>query len=368
MNPYNDSLLKNTWQTIAFQNHFRPTATPGLPDMPLLYPPFALMFFVPFALIPYRIACLMWWAMLMLSVVGYCLVLPRIFNRRLSGKSSLVKSLEVALLLLAFKTSLMILVCGQPCWIFFFASIGALWANQRKHPLLSGIMLGLAAIKINLALPIYLVMCFRKSWKTLSIALIMLLITSSIFFVLLPRPLEAFNSYFAQVSHFQNARLLTNHVSYSFSQLSALFAAFTILQENHVQLLTICLLCMFFICTGILYLKKKRPSEIELLFLSFFAISLCTYVQYYDFVYLVGLGYFYIFTLGSKFHRTVLFVVNVQFFIPIVGIVLKFNMPMNFFAKIVVANLPLLAIANFSLLFYYVLTGKTRIDFRGAAV
>lgn len=359
-NPYNDSLIKITWQSVASQNHFKPTYMPGLPDAPLLYPPFSIAFFLPFAFLPYRAAYSIWWALILLSVAGYCLLLPRIFNRQYIGRSAFIKSIEVAMLLLTFKTTFTIMLSGQPCVIFFFASIAALWADNKKHTLLSGLMLGLAAIKINIALPVYLVFYFRKSWKPLIIAFAVIFANLCIFLFSVPDMLECFDSYFTMLNLYQNALLLDNHLNYSSSQISSLVNAFTYPDRIQLHLLTISLLFILFICAIILYIKKKKPVKIEFLFLSFFAIALLTYVKYYDFAFLAGLGYFYLFNMNSKYLKSIFFIINLPLFVPVVGLILQFNLPMNFFTKIALVHLPLIVVADSALIYYYILKGKSR--------
>jgi hypothetical protein len=224
-------------------------------------------------------------------------------------------------------------------------------------------MLGLAAIKINIALPVYLVFYFRKSWKPLTIAFAVILANLCVFLFSVPDTLECFGSYFTMLNLYQNALLLNNHLNYSSSQISSLVNAFAYPVKIQLHLLTISLLFILFICAIILYIKKKKPVKIEFLFLSFFAIALLTYVKYYDFAFLAGLGYFYLFNMNSKYLKSIFFIVNLPLFVPVVGLILQLNLPMNFFTKIALVHLPLIIMADSALIYYHILKGKSRFDF-----
>lgn len=163
--PYDDAALKARWIDIAAGDAALQAATlPGLPNNPLLYPPWALPLFTPFILLPFKAAAWCWYALslvlLLLSVAAVAAAMPE-------GKGHW---LTLLLLVFAFKGTLHAWQVGQPVFLCIAALLWAWRFDAQGRALPAGLLLGIAAFKITLALPLGLLWIMRRRWKGLAVA------------------------------------------------------------------------------------------------------------------------------------------------------------------------------------------------------
>lgn len=186
-NPYDDRLLKQTWLDTARREGFTGLSLPGLPNTPLVYPPWALPLFVPFAALPWLAAAPVWYTLVAALLLSTVLLLAGL----VPGAPRIVAACDLLALALAFKAIDWAALVGQP--LFLCLALGAaswaLSAGGRDVP--AGIALGMAAFKIHLALPFVLLALVRRAPRTLVVGALTVAVLSGIFLRLCDDPAVA---------------------------------------------------------------------------------------------------------------------------------------------------------------------------------
>jgi hypothetical protein len=186
-NPYNDRLLKQTWLDTARREGFTGLSLPGLPNTPLVYPPWALPLFVPFAALPWLAAVPVWYTLVAALLLSTVLLLAGL----VPGAPRIVAACDLLALALGFKAIDWAALVGQP--LFLCLALGtaswALSAGGRDVP--AGIALGMAAFKIHLALPFVLLALVRRAPRTLVVGALTVAVLSGIFLRLCDDPAAA---------------------------------------------------------------------------------------------------------------------------------------------------------------------------------
>jgi hypothetical protein len=186
-NPYDDRLLKQTWIDTARREGFTGLSLPGLPNTPLVYPPWALPLFVPFAALPWLAAAPVWYTFLAALLLSTVLLLAGL----VPGAPRIVAACDLLALALGFKAIDWAALVGQP--LFLCLALGAAsWAlSARGRDVPAGIALGMVAFKIHLALPFALLAVFRRKPRTLIAAVLTVAVLGSIFVGLCDNPASA---------------------------------------------------------------------------------------------------------------------------------------------------------------------------------
>jgi hypothetical protein len=169
-NPYNDSLLKTEWQNIATQNKLNTTKPPGFKDCGMIYPFWSIPILVPYYLFSWPVAKQIIWLLswLFIFIIAW-----------FASKSFHIKALNFWFwlhIILAFKSSLVAVTLGQPLLMSMAAIMASWYFYTKNKEALSGLLLGIAMLKVTLCIPFVVLFLANKKWK--------LLIFSSIFPVL----------------------------------------------------------------------------------------------------------------------------------------------------------------------------------------
>lgn len=121
--------------------------------LPWLYPPIFLLVIIPFALLPFNVALLLW--------LGLTLALMIFAASRM-----LPKRKKMAIMLLGFPGIFLNFRWGQNGFLSA-ALLGFAIATMETSPVFSGVMIGLLAYKPQMAILPFFVLLVTKNWKAL---------------------------------------------------------------------------------------------------------------------------------------------------------------------------------------------------------
>jgi len=125
---------------------------------PYMHPPFEVLLFVPFSLLPFTSAYLLW-TVFNLVFLGVCIFL---LKRAFRSKTSLVWGILAAL---AFFPVFLTILEGQDTCFVLLAYSAALVALRKKCDLSAGACLGLGLVRPHLILPFVFVGMLRGKWR-----------------------------------------------------------------------------------------------------------------------------------------------------------------------------------------------------------
>lgn len=170
-NPYNDSLLKASWTNYVKTHRIQTKKLPGFPDCGMIYPFWSIPILIPYYILPWPLGQreLIW-----LSSWLFILIIAWF-----AFKSFNIKAINFwlwLLIILAFKSSLVAVALGQPLLMSMAAIMASWYFYTKNKDALSGLLLGIAMLKVTLCIPFVVLFLANKKWK--------LLLFSSIFPIL----------------------------------------------------------------------------------------------------------------------------------------------------------------------------------------
>ena len=186
-NPYDDQLLKQTWIDAARREGFTGLSMPGLPETPLVYPPWALPLFVPLTALAWLDAVPLWYALLAALLPASVLLLAGVAR----STPRIVAVVDLSALALAFKIVDWAALVGQPLFLCLALGFASWQLLDCKRPLAAGVLLGLATFKIHLAPAFAALALFRREPRTLVAAVLTIAILSGVFVALCDQPITA---------------------------------------------------------------------------------------------------------------------------------------------------------------------------------
>ena len=160
-NSYNDSLLKTKWHNIAAQNNLNTTKPPGFKDCGMIYPFWSIPILVPYYLFSWPVAKQIIWILSWLFILIIAWFAFKSFN---------IKALNFwfwLLIILAFKSSLVAVALGQPLLMSMAAIMASWYFYTENKEALSGLLLGIAMLKVTLCIPFVVLFLVNKKWKLL---------------------------------------------------------------------------------------------------------------------------------------------------------------------------------------------------------
>ena len=179
-NPYDDTTLKRGWQRIAAREQLATRTRPGLPNLPFLYPPWAAALFgLTIGQLPYAGAWPLWYGLALLSLGLLAWLWPRVLR---AENAPALPWWQFLLAALALKGTVPALLTGQPTFAALALGVGALvfsrqaaeeasWLRKSlNRQVLAGLLLGLAAFKVTLLLPFAAWFLWRRQWRALAVA------------------------------------------------------------------------------------------------------------------------------------------------------------------------------------------------------
>lgn len=160
-NPYVDSNLKAAWESIANTYQIDKYPLPGYPDNFLVYPPSALMVYLPFAQLSWLHAALVNTALMLLCMFGIIYFWLRIFHVPLGSTQSML----IMSMFLFFKGTDQAILVGQPSVFLFFLASYAIYIHATSgNRYWVALLLALICIKPTLAFPFLCYFLYKRNW------------------------------------------------------------------------------------------------------------------------------------------------------------------------------------------------------------
>lgn len=134
--------------------------SPNRYALPFMFPPYAALLFAPFAWVSYKVA---YWIFFALNL-GFCVAsvaVMRPYCQNLRARWTLA----AALLFLSFMPLGRALQYGQVSLFLLLLYCACFAAVQSERPYLAGILLSLALIKFQIALPVVLLFLIWRQWR-----------------------------------------------------------------------------------------------------------------------------------------------------------------------------------------------------------
>lgn len=140
-----------------FQNAL---VSPDPRALPMMSPPFTALLFVPLSRLTFLQAHIVWSAINLLLLLA-CIALLKPFLTTLSARWNAAP----ALLFLTFLPAAVALLVGQLSILLLFLYCACFVSLRRNHNLLAGLILSLALIKFQIALPVALFYLIWRQWR-----------------------------------------------------------------------------------------------------------------------------------------------------------------------------------------------------------
>ena len=282
-NPYNDSLLNAEWINSVKTNRTLTKKPPGFPDSGFIYPFWSIPVLIPYYIVSWPFARQLIW------ILSFIFLFVLAWFSYKSFKYTGLSFAFVLLIILAFKSSFVALVLGQP-FLFSLAALMVSWYFYLKNKeTLSGLILGIALVKITLCIPFVIFFLINKKWKLLFFSGIL--------------PLMGAISFYAISGDFYINEMLLN-VSYkmqlnysghtinamntNLTEIGILFNYFFDIGYKTISVFNIVMLAIGTLCIAWLYLKE-RIKNYHFLALLIIWNMLFTYHQIYDCLILIFL-------------------------------------------------------------------------------
>jgi hypothetical protein len=128
--------------------------------LPMMSPPFTALLFVPLSYLRLNVAHLVWSGVSILLLLA-CIALLKPFLPTLSGRWRFAP----ALLLLSFLPVALVLLVGQISILILFLYCACFVALRRDRNFLAGLILSLALMKFQVALPVAVLFLFWRQWR-----------------------------------------------------------------------------------------------------------------------------------------------------------------------------------------------------------
>ena len=221
-NPYSDTLLKNSWEKIASHEKIEKGLNIGLPNMPLLYFPNALVFYSPFLVFNYSLSALINQCITLLLVLGCAFFTIRILSLYHIHLGTF-SQITIYATWFASKATVNTINVGQPMWYSLFFCLLACYLFKKSNYIFGALVLSLATIKPTLALPFFLFLFIteNKKWVIISsiISVLFLIIPTLIYN---PKLWDLFNGLILQIKGYKEyiSSEYTQGFTYSFEVLS----------------------------------------------------------------------------------------------------------------------------------------------------
>lgn len=191
-NPYRRTNLQIAWQNVPDKEKLIDGST--LPVGPFMYPPFTILFFLPVALIPWKVAAYLMLGLNFVLVAGIIGLLGYLGN-------FLNSKYDVLLCILLFAALKVVhhgLVVGQPFFISFFFGLSSLYFVKQERKILALVTFVIAFIKPTIAIPFFLYFFFKKKYRFCIYVFCLVLFFNMI--VVFIMPMNSIPTYFQEVS------------------------------------------------------------------------------------------------------------------------------------------------------------------------
>ncbi len=217
IDPYQDAHLVAGWHRIVRAEGLVSRTAPGPPDERYIYPPWATALLgLLFGRLPYAVAWPLNYALALAALAVYCLGTARALARLLPGTAArpALGAADFGLLALALKGTVAALLMGQLTYLALGLA-GAAWAAAeagRRNG--AGLLLGLAAFKITVALPWLGYFLLTGRWRSLAVAAGVGAVLMGLFWWWAAAPLASLAHYRALLADVQAAAVSPAHPDY----------------------------------------------------------------------------------------------------------------------------------------------------------
>ncbi|WP_125921455.1 glycosyltransferase family 87 protein [Hymenobacter lapidarius] len=222
-NPYDDATLKRGWQRIVAAEQLVSRTEPGLPNLPFLYPPWAVALFgLTVGQLAYALAWPLWGALAMVCLLAAARWWPALSE---SNEELIIPWWHFLVFAFALKGTVPALLTGQPTFLALALGVGALAvaqlngsharpspstlpvglqaasqsrpaaADRSWRPVVAGALLGLAAFKVTLLLPFAAWFIWKKQWRSLVVATVVVALLSAVAWQWAAAPAELLPTY-----------------------------------------------------------------------------------------------------------------------------------------------------------------------------
>ena len=193
LDPYQDRSIRSSWQRIVTSEGLESRSTPGLPDQAFIYPPWAAAWMgLLLGALPYGVAYPLWYGVVVLALLAACYGTRRALARLGSPP---ITTADLLLTALALKGTVVALINGQNTFLALALATGAWWAATAGRRTTAGLLLGLAAFKITVALPFIGLFLLEKRWRSLGVAAVVGAALLAVFWSWAAQPLAYLASY-----------------------------------------------------------------------------------------------------------------------------------------------------------------------------
>ncbi|MEX0965993.1 MAG: glycosyltransferase family 87 protein [Bacteroidia bacterium] len=319
--PYLERNIQQEWQKVVEQEGIASAYVPVWPLSHVIYPPWALSMLSWLSLFSYTVAYVLWYSSLPFLLSFILFAIARFSKLEMQYA-------DLLLLSLAFKGTVASMLVGQPTFLSLALAFSALLAVNRR-PFISGLLLGLAAFKVTVALPFVLFFIINKKFKALvaagSTGAILLLIS----LVLSSEPITMLENYAANVSFMVDSfydphrpEYPLNYVMITTTEITALLEFLWRGSSDAVGPVKNMLLALLF---GFIWWRhqKRKFNDVYLLLLLSAGVLLTTYHLFYDALLLLLL-----FPLSFQFtkrKRMLLLILLLPLFLPVNGLLDRLN-------------------------------------------
>ena len=328
INPYDDSAIKSQWKDIVKAYGLQSKYVPGLPDMPLLYPPWALSMLLPLNGIPYPFASQLWYFLSAFFFTGGIFLICK----GQGGSSNLRDFIVMAAFLVAVNFTIDVYLIGQPAFCAFLGLCGAFYFSTDKKPVIAGLFLFIASMKITLALPLIVFFIIKRNYKALLILAICLTMAMGVFIFLERQAMSCFRDYISTLQKLRADLFLVSPsgpylgVLHSMTEPRAFLALFL---KGGVLKAEALLFPLATACTLIAGAVKKRFTDIEILLLLCLVLFTSTYVRCGDLAFFLALSFIYCCRRSEKTLLAFCAIIS-PFFFPVNSLLLTLHVdPLN---------------------------------------
>lgn len=292
INPYDDSAIKSQWKDIVKAYGLHSKYEPGSPDMPLLYPPWALSMLLWLNGVPYPRACTLWYFLSALFFAGGVYLICKGKDPPTNFRDIIV----VAAFLVAVNFTINVYLIGQPAFCAFLGLCGAFYFSTGKKPVVAGLFLFVASMKITLALPLIVFFLIKRNYKTLLTLAVCLTMAMGVFMFLEAQAVACVRDYISSLQKLRADLFLVSPsgpylgVLHSMTEPRSFLALYL---KGGVLKAAALLFPVATACTLVAGAVKKRFADVEILLLLCLVSFTSTYVRCGDLAFFLALSFMY---------------------------------------------------------------------------
>lgn len=354
INPYETAHARKLWAGVAADTTLKNSYRPGLPEFPILYPPWALSQLQFLHFFPFRAGVWIWFVLLLVFLGITLLCAYWLLVAGTTKIHRLCALYVVVLCIIAFKGTVPALMVGQPFLFFWALLMVGVVLLQNGLMIPAGIFIGLGAGKTTLCIPLIITLVATGKWKTVATAILTILLFTLLFFLQVPEPVAVPVSFQQTVQEFYAWLFCPENMNYPFypvtngigaTQLTEIGSIIRLF-DAHAYRYTRYLYLVIWIAAALFYSANQRIiNKRPVLQTAYWCccLYLTSYSQYYDMLWLLVL-ILVASTVGSLRLKALFIAANILNFLPVNGFLNR--IPEFPFEQVWYMTLPLTVAAN----------------------